>query len=125
MRSSVSIVLFLLLSGLFLSLLLGAIEHSRKLLAIAGACLAAVVCVIVILTPVQLPKLGGLFGDDDGQGSEAAAASTTTLPAAPVTISTVTSTPTTIVGVPIFIQRFTDTTFDSTVTTGGPIDGRY
>ncbi len=31
-KSSVSIVLFFLLSGLFLTVLLGALEHSRKLL---------------------------------------------------------------------------------------------
>ena len=57
MKSSVSIALFFLLSGFFLSLLLGAIEHSGKLLAVSGACLAAVVCIIVFLTPVELPSL--------------------------------------------------------------------
>jgi hypothetical protein len=56
-KSSVSIALFFLLSGFFLSLLLGAIEHSGKLLAVSGACLAAVVCIIVFLTPVELPSL--------------------------------------------------------------------
>ena len=55
MKSSVSIVLFFLLSGFFLSVLLGALEHSSKLLLLAGGCLAAVVCIIVFLTPVQLP----------------------------------------------------------------------
>ena len=56
MKSSVSIVLFFLLSGFFLAVLLGAIEHSRKLLLLAGGCLVAVVCIIVFLTPVQLPS---------------------------------------------------------------------
>ncbi len=56
-RSSISIVLFFLLSGFFLSALLGALEHSRKLLGIAAGCLVAVACVIVFLTPVQLPSL--------------------------------------------------------------------
>ena len=56
MKSSVSIALFFLLSGFFLSLLLGAIEHSGKLLIVSGACLAAVVCIIVFLTPVELPS---------------------------------------------------------------------
>lgn len=54
-KSSISVVLFLLLSGFFLSALLGALEHSRKLLAVAFACCAAVACVIVFLTPVELP----------------------------------------------------------------------
>jgi predicted branched-subunit amino acid permease len=56
-KSSVSIVLFFLLSGFFLSVLLGAIEHSRKLLLLAAGCLAAVVCIIVFLAPVQLPSI--------------------------------------------------------------------
>ena len=56
MRSSVSIVLFFLLSGFFLSTLLGALEHSRKLLGVATACFVAVACVIALLTPIQLPS---------------------------------------------------------------------
>jgi hypothetical protein len=56
-KSSISIVLFFLLSGFFLSALLGALEHSRKLLGIAAACLIVVACVIVFFTPVQLPSL--------------------------------------------------------------------
>ena len=66
-RISISIVLFFLLSAFFLSVLLGALEHSRRLLGIATACLVAVVCVIVFLTPVQLPSLDAVFGvfDDD------------------------------------------------------------
>jgi len=56
MKSSVSIALFFLLSGFFLAVLLSALEHSRKLLAVAVACLAAVVCIIVFLTPVELPS---------------------------------------------------------------------
>ena len=56
-KSSISVVLFFLLSGFFLSALLGALQRSKKLLAIAGACAVAVACVIVFLTPVQLPSL--------------------------------------------------------------------
>ena len=56
MESSVSIVLFFLLSGFFLAMLLGAVEHSKKLLAVAGGCLVAVACVVVLLTPVELPS---------------------------------------------------------------------
>jgi hypothetical protein len=64
-RSSVSIALFFVLSGFFLAALLAAIEHSRKLLAVAVACLAAVVCIIIFLTPVRLPDW--LPGQDDGR----------------------------------------------------------
>lgn len=64
-KSSVSIVLFFLLSGFFLAVLLGAIERSRRLLAIAGGCLVAVVCIIVFLTPVELPSWHLGWGDDD------------------------------------------------------------
>ncbi len=60
MRSSVSIVLFFLLSGFFLAALLGAVERSRKLLGIAGACLVVLVCIIVFIKPVQLPSLSAL-----------------------------------------------------------------
>ncbi len=63
-RSSVSIALFFLLSAFFLATLLGAIEHSRKLLAAAGGCLAAVVCIIVFLTPVDLPDFNWGRSDD-------------------------------------------------------------
>jgi hypothetical protein len=56
-KGSISVVLFFLLSGFFLSALLGALERSRKLLGIAVACCIAVACVIVFLTPVQLPSL--------------------------------------------------------------------
>ena len=76
MRSSVSIALFLLLSGFFLSLLLGAIEHSRKLWPSPVAVSWRWYCIIVLLTPVQLPNLG-LVGRRD-EGSEAIAGSTTT-----------------------------------------------
>jgi hypothetical protein len=107
----VSIALFFLLSGLFLSVLLGAIERSRKLLAVAGACLVAVVCIIVFLTPVQLPNLGW-WNDEDGGKAEAPAVSTTTPP------STAAGTTTTL-------GHFTVTTLDMTVTTLGPGDGRY
>ncbi len=90
MKSSVSIALFFLLSGFFLTALLGAIEHSRKLLGISGAFLVVVVCVIVFLTPVQLPpslRLG--FGGDDTDSTDGPA--TTTTAGVSVT-STVTST---------------------------------
>ena len=63
MKGSISIILFFLLSGFFLSVLLGAVEHSRRLLAIAGGCLVAVVCVIVFLTPVRLPSWSPGSGD--------------------------------------------------------------
>lgn len=56
-----SIALFFLLSAFFLAALLGATERSRKLLGIAGACLAAIVCLIVFLKPVQLPSLDQIF----------------------------------------------------------------
>jgi hypothetical protein len=123
-RSSVSIALFFLLSGLFLSLLLGAIEHSRKLLAVAGGCLVAVVLIIVLLTPVQLPNLGW-WNNDDGQGSGTVAGSTTTVPDDSVTTSTNAPGPTTSVGIPIYIPRHTVTTFDGSATTGVPIDGSF
>jgi len=69
----VSIALFLLLSGFFLAALFAATERSRKLLAVAGGCLAAIVCIIVFLEPVQLPSLDQIM-----HGS-----STTTTTAAP------------------------------------------
>jgi hypothetical protein len=103
-RSSVSIALFFLLSGLFLTLLLGVIEHSKKLLAVAGVCLAGVVCIIVFLTPVQLPNFG--WGDDD----EATAGSTTTS-------TVVGGSTTTVPGITV------DTRL--TITTGAPGDGIY
>jgi hypothetical protein len=52
----VSIALFLLLSGFFLAALLGSTERSRKLIALAAGCLAAIVCIIIFLKPVQLPS---------------------------------------------------------------------
>jgi hypothetical protein len=73
-KSSVSIVLFFLLSGFFLTVLLGALEHSRKLLALAGGCLVAIVCIIVFLTPVQLPS----FHLSRGRTTTTTAAGTTT-----------------------------------------------
>jgi hypothetical protein len=90
-KSSVSIALFLLLSGFFLTTLLGAIEHSRKLLGLAGAFLVVIVCVIVFLTPVQLPpswRLG--FGDDDAD--TAADTTTTTALGSPITTPATSST---------------------------------
>ena len=75
MKSSVSIALFFLLSGFFLAALLSAIERSRRLLAVAVACLAAVVCIIVFLTPVALPSWG--FGADDDEPAPAQTSGTT------------------------------------------------
>jgi hypothetical protein len=49
-------VLFLLLSGFFLAALIGAVERSRKLLGVAGACLVVIVSIIVFVKPVQLPS---------------------------------------------------------------------
>jgi hypothetical protein len=72
-KGSVSIALFFLLSGFFLTVLLGAIEHSGKLLAIAGGCLAGIVCIIVFLSPVQLPSL-----HPGGGGHSTATVSSTT-----------------------------------------------
>jgi hypothetical protein len=68
MKSSVSIALFFLLSGFFLSALLSALEHSRKLLAVAAVCFIAVACVIGFLTPIQLPPSWRL-GARPGNGS--------------------------------------------------------
>jgi hypothetical protein len=76
-KSSVSIVLFFLLSGFFLTVLLGAIEHSRKLLLLAGGCLAAVVCIIVFLTPVQLPSLH--LGKHEGREQSRSTSTSTTV----------------------------------------------
>jgi hypothetical protein len=42
----------------------GTLERSRRLLGVAGLCLVAVVCVIVFLTPVQLPSWRLGLGDD-------------------------------------------------------------
>lgn len=64
MKSSISVLLFFLLSGFFLSALLSALERSRKMLGIAGLCLAAVVCVVVFLTPVSLPSWNFGRGSD-------------------------------------------------------------
>jgi len=80
-KSSVSIVLFFLLSGFFLALLLGAIEHSRKLLLLAGGCLVAVVCIIVFLTPVQLPSFGR---ETPSTSTTLATSQTTEFPYAPL-----------------------------------------
>ncbi len=85
MKSSVSIVLFFLLSGFFLSVLLGALEHSRKLLAIAGGCLVAVVCVIVFLTPVQLPSSLRSLGLGDDESTPTTVTQTTTTTGSSVT----------------------------------------
>ena len=59
MKSSLSILLFFLLSGFFMALLVGSLLRSRKILGAAAACFIAVACVIVFLHPVQLPSLGG------------------------------------------------------------------
>lgn len=111
MRSSVSIALFFLLSGFFLFALLAAIEHSRKALAIAGACLAAVVCIIIFLTPVRLPDWlpGNHNGDRDGEAtSTTVGATTTTLSATTTTLRPASTT-----------LRVTTTTLSATTTTTG------
>jgi len=117
-KSSVSIVLFFLLSGFFLSALLGAVEHSRKLLAVAGGCLVAVVCVIVFLTPVQLPpSLRLRFGDEES--GPTSVSGTTVATVSPVTTS-VTATvlspdgilPATSASVSPVTSVFTTETFD-------------
>ncbi len=69
MKTSIGIVLFFLLSAFFLSALLGALERSKRLLGVAAACLVAVVCVIVFLTPVQLPSLDAVLGVFEGDPS--------------------------------------------------------
>lgn len=78
MKGPVSIALFFLLSGFFLSALLGAVERSGKLLLASGACLAAVVCVIVFLSPVQWPDwhLGAESGSDATTNSATVSPST-------------------------------------------------
>jgi hypothetical protein len=73
-KSSVSIALFFLLSGFFLAVLLGAVERSRKLLAVAAGFLAAIVCIIVFLSPVDWPEWK--LGLGDGHGSEATGVTT-------------------------------------------------
>jgi hypothetical protein len=110
MKSSVSIVLFFLLSGFFLCVLLGALEHSRKLLAIAGGCLVAVVCVIVFLTPVQLPSSLGSFGLGDDESTPVTVTQTTT------TGSSVTAPATSTV-----VSPATSTVISGTTTTAPPI----
>jgi hypothetical protein len=123
-RSSVSIALFFLLSGLFLSVLLGAIERSRKLLAIAGGCLVGVVCIIVFLTPVQLPNLGWWNNDDDGT-VVVTTGSTTTVTGVYTGATVVDPATTSTAGATTTTLRFTITTSDMTVTTGGPGGGRF
>ncbi len=59
MNSSVSILLFFLLSGFFTALLVGLLLRNRKLLGTAGACFVAIVCVLVFLHPIKLPPFGG------------------------------------------------------------------
>ena len=82
-----SIALFFLLSGFFLFALLAAIEHSRKAVAVAGACLVAVVCIIVFLTPVRLPE----FLRPNGNGDDVTATTTTAL-STDSTLSTIVTT---------------------------------
>jgi hypothetical protein len=96
-KSSVSIVLFFLLSGFFLAALLAALEHSRKLLAVAGGCLAAVVCIIVFLTPVEFPSwhLGRSDDRDDATVRSTVSLITSTTSTVPVTTSTTLDTITT------------------------------
>jgi hypothetical protein len=62
LKSSLSILLFFLLSGFFMAPLVGSLLRSRKILGAAAACFVAVACVIVFLHPVRLPSLGGQSG---------------------------------------------------------------
>ncbi|MFH0915000.1 MAG: hypothetical protein V1912_00960 [bacterium] len=121
MKSSISIALFFLLSGFFLSTLLGAVEHSRKLLGIAAACLVAVACVIVFLTPVQLPpswRLGSKQGGTDSTASTTAgaAAGTTVTTTVTTTVNTTVSITSITVGPAVTLTR--GLTTGSSVTTG-------
>jgi hypothetical protein len=100
-RSSVSIVLFFLLSGFFLAALVGATERNRKLLGVAGALMVVLVCIIVFVKPVQLPSLSQVLRgtsttttatpSDDSSTTPTTAAPAGTSPnttAAPATTST-------------------------------------
>lgn len=122
MKSPVSIALFFLLSGFFLSILLGAIEHSAKLLVVSGACLAAVVCIIVFLTPVEWPSWHLGWGDDDDEAPVTATTARATGGGSTVTTgssaSTATSSTTTS-------GSTTSTTLRISVTTEVPIGSRY
>lgn len=77
-KSSISVILFFLLSGFFLSALLGALERSRRLLGVAIACVVAVACVIVFLTPVELPVF-------NNKGKAPSDTTTSTISAVPTT----------------------------------------
>jgi membrane associated rhomboid family serine protease len=59
LKSSLSILLFFLLSGFFMALLVGLLLRNRRLLGLAGACFVAIACVLVFLHPVTLPRFGG------------------------------------------------------------------
>ncbi len=93
MKSPVSIALFFLLSAFFLFALLAALQHSRKALAIAMACLAGVVCIIVFLTPVRLPNWWPLNHDE----TTTTVAGATTVTVTGVTTNTIAGT-TTVAG---------------------------
>lgn len=88
-KSSIGVVLFFLLSGFFLSTLLGTLERSRRLLGVGAACLVAVVCVIVFLTPVRLPAWR--LGADPKPVSTSVAMSTSTSTSAGTTSASTTS----------------------------------
>ena len=83
--------MFLLLSAFLLFVLLAALEHSRKALAVASACLVGVVCIIVFLTPVQLPRWIPI-NEKDGyyryEGGTVSGTTTTTEPDAPIGVDT-------------------------------------
>jgi hypothetical protein len=57
LKSSISILLFFLLSGFFMSLLVGLLDHNRRLLMISGVLLVAIVATVYFLLPVKLPFL--------------------------------------------------------------------
>jgi hypothetical protein len=100
-KSPVSIALFFLLSAFFLFALLAALQHSGKALAIAIACLAACVCIVVFLTPVRLPAWWPIKGRVTtttvvgASGTTALGATTTTLPGPTTTVRSASGTTTT------------------------------
>lgn len=55
MKSSISILLFFLVTGFFMSLLIGLLDRNRRLLIASGGLLIAIVATIYFLLPVKLP----------------------------------------------------------------------
>jgi hypothetical protein len=104
------------LSGFFLAALVGALERSRKLLGVAGACLVVLALIIVFIKPVQLPSLKTLrYGSTSTTTVQAPAMASPTT--ASPGISSSTTTPT--AGVPTTASA-TTTTLPSTTTSAAP-----